>query len=632
MFPAPSPVGQGAFLCPQTINTMQNELHSRILPRHVRRLCALVVSFASALIGAAQTNGNANLVSPGGFAGDANHTGGVTGVATVGLRSDGKVGWQVTAAFYLTGAGQSMSNAGRVTFSIQGANSAGVTTGVTVSSQVDSWTASQRSGGTSKTFTGNGTIDLTGGYALLTLSASSSNTTVYPSTAGTALVKLVAWRRITFPYTATSSGYYGLVSSSGDGEVYDTFYLAAGASHTFTMLVASDDSSTWSVTQMDTNPAHYPDGYAGQEYSDGVNSWYTGFINTPVGSAQGYSDGTDVDLGGAANSDTPPGAAIKQTEISGPASPADQASGRPAGGPDVTISNTSDSGALTNGVYMTGVQGVVTAINRVETAVRAGGGSSGGGGSTDMTATNTKLDTISGKLTALDGVAGGIGTGITGYGAGDDALGDASSRGAAAAAGSGKYDGPLPTGTPGATVASSFVGTLGTASIGGHDVTLSLIPSAQWSDADSLLKGARPLLLWAACVAAAYQLGKVAADFVIGLSQVNAATVGVGPENMAPGVVQGKIWGAAGLITVAVAGGAALLVGVVDTVMGSMGVNFVGMLGPKDLSSVGGGLALLSQYVPLASLLVLWMLRTAAPYLMMPIYVGVSATIRFFGV
>jgi len=204
------------------------------------------------------------------------------------------------------------------------------------------------------------------------------------------------------------------------------------------------------------------------------------------------------------------------------------------------------------------------------------------------------------------------------------------SQAASAASAVGSYSGIRPS-----AGAPSIVGPSGSsvlnlgdlATIG--DQTLSLtLGSGGIGGTDDLLRWARPMFLLALCVGFMRGVSHHLTAYTAALPTVAAQDTAIGPENIVPGVAQGKTWGTAAAAVLVIFGGAAALVVLVDSAMRYYGDGIAGITSGWELPA-GDGLAWLDTMVPVVPALGLTLLGAAVPYLMAPTYLAAAAVLRF---
>jgi len=205
--------------------------------------------------------------------------------------------------------------------------------------------------------------------------------------------------------------------------------------------------------------------------------------------------------------------------------------------------------------------------------------------------------------------------------------------GATKAAQAVQYSGPSVTGN-GATVSTPNVPApqFPTWTVGNREITLSLFPETGgiWTSADALLVACRTLILIALAVFSVRSCNVVLQTYVASLMLVPQADSNVGIENMAPGIAQGKTWGAAaiivGIVVVAVAG-AVVWINLVVTSNSALSIG--SLLGGYSFTEVGYALTLLDRYLPIAAFVQFSVLRAAFGYFIAPVYLAAAAAIKF---
>lgn len=203
----------------------------------------------------------------------------------------------------------------------------------------------------------------------------------------------------------------------------------------------------------------------------------------------------------------------------------------------------------------------------------------------------------------------------------------------AASQDSASYTGQTPgNGSPGVSVSATPPGTLGLWSIGGHTVTVSLVPDAVWSAADSLLSACRPLLLWAAVLWFIWSCGTTLDGYIQSLPLVQAADAAVGLENFVPGAPQSKVWGSAAALVAAAVLATGTLVGILHAFALSQGYGITSLFESFNMATLASAFGVLEDYIPFAALANLYVFRVGFTFLCAPIYAGASSTMRFLKV
>jgi hypothetical protein len=144
----------------------------------------------------------------------------------------------------------------------------------------------------------------------------------------------------------------------------------------------------------------------------------------------------------------------------------------------------------------------------------------------------------------------------------------------------------------------------------------------------------RGLLLLAACVGFVYACSDTVNIYVAALGNSGAGggqALG-GIENAVPGVVQAKHLASASAVSLAVMAAAAAIVAFVDTVAGRYGVGIGSLLNAMDLGPIGPAYGFLDQFMPVAAITALAVLRAAFPYFVAPVYLAAANLARFLHV
>ena len=217
---------------------------------------------------------------------------------------------------------------------------------------------------------------------------------------------------------------------------------------------------------------------------------------------------------------------------------------------------------------------------------------------------------------------------LVGAGKGFDTAGTLS-QGSTQQASTPGYSGPSLSGNVTVHGTGGTLGELGNTDIGGHTISLSLLPTAQWSGADTLLKACRNLILLALVVWFTWECSKVLNTYVAALPQIPQADSNVGVENFAPGVSQGKTWASASIIVLTFMGTAASILAVLNAWLSSQGFGISSLFSSVDLGGLGTALTLLDQYMQCFAIVQFAILRAGISFVIGPIYLAAGSVIKF---
>jgi len=274
---------------------------------------------------------------------------------------------------------------------------------------------------------------------------------------------------------------------------------------------------------------------------------------------------------------------------------------------------------------------IVNKLNEVKAAVSSGGGGSG----TDMTGTNSRLDTVNQNLstanekaertaTATEGIKNLLRPSETFDTSG--ALTSASS----AATGAAAYDGPsVSSARASVSKATGGAPNLGTLTVGGSSVSFSFANFGSFEGAHDVLVYARGLILIALVVWLLRECGQDTSKFIIGLTSVNAQDSTTGVENMLPGISQTKIYAAAAAAVTVIVAAAAAMILAANSFASYYGVTVESLFANLDLTSLGAGIAILDTVVPVVPIIQILLFRAAFPYVLTPMFVAAASALKF---
>lgn len=201
--------------------------------------------------------------------------------------------------------------------------------------------------------------------------------------------------------------------------------------------------------------------------------------------------------------------------------------------------------------------------------------------------------------------------------AGTDGLGGAGSKVASQA----PYAALKPDGGAAVTASASSPGTLYTAQIGGRSIAIGFANLGDMIGNDVLIAG-RTILLLVFAIWFAGSAGRTVQQYLIGLGSADTGGSHMGPENLVPGMSQGKHWASAGIVLTAIFAAGAAMVVAVDAWMSGKGVGIASMLSGTNFSGIGAAWGLIDRYVPATAMIQLSIARWALPYTLAPLYTG----------
>jgi len=296
---------------------------------------------------------------------------------------------------------------------------------------------------------------------------------------------------------------------------------------------------------------------------------------------------------------------------------------------------TSSTSDFTIAAYREGVDKLGQTLKEIRDKPTGGGGTS-----VDLTATNTRLDSINANTDGLETSLAGINSALADIKTNTtpaaaptyDTAGIAgtmnSQRDAVLAAA--PYTGPASTGNN-VAVSGAVAPTFGvTVPIMGTTVKFSLDPAdmGEAKVGDDLIRACRPILLFGLVIAFLISCSGTLNVYVAAMGNNNPTAPGVGPENSLPGVVQAKGLVSAVSIALVMVGTLAVLMVFLDTIAGRYGFGIASILNALDLGPLGGIYGVLDRYFPIGPSVALALLAASFPYFVAPVYIIAANVVR----
>lgn len=122
--------------------------------------------------------------------------------------------------------------------------------------------------------------------------------------------------------------------------------------------------------------------------------------------------------------------------------------------------------------------------------------------------------------------------------------------------------------------------------------------------------------------------------YIVGLTMAPQSQVNNGPENVLPGVAQGKVALTAGVIVTITVAGCVALFAVIDTGIAMFGGTggIAGAIGTNFLGPFGQIMAFVDTFFPIGLAMTAWLVQVSLGFVIPPLYVGSCAVIRFLNV
>jgi hypothetical protein len=373
--------------------------------------------------------------------------------------------------------------------------------------------------------------------------------------------------------------------------------------------------------------------------SDADSTTVGGAFDTPTQVSQANVDPTSGDGGGITNIyNNSPVTVVRQTLDNKGGEVATSTNTGGATGADVAQA----SNAIAQTVKNTGAK-LDKSLAAIETAIKSQSGG-GGGGSTDMTATNAKLDTANTKLGDIKANLDAIKTDSASISsllhpannAHEDPTADATAQvtaanGATNGAGvttggtpnKGWLTGALPTSGP--SVTSSALPDDFVMDLGGQSLRVGVSETAMSGGASTVILALRGVLVLLLALMVGKKGGDLAMQYIIGMGNVDSGGANMAIENYVPGVAQAKQAIQATTVTGVMFGCSVALVGVVDLIINSMPESATtgglhGLLNSFSISGWGAAPALINRFVPMATVVYTFIQLIAMPYQMAAVY------------
>jgi hypothetical protein len=183
----------------------------------------------------------------------------------------------------------------------------------------------------------------------------------------------------------------------------------------------------------------------------------------------------------------------------------------------------------------------------------------------------------------------------------------------------------------GGSVPSTRPGLLGSWQIAGHDIKITMDPTdSYWNTAHNLLHACRELLLWAMVIAFCWDCMRYGKTFMANLPLIPQVTTASDfYQDKVPLLSMLKGWFSASVLVGASVIAIGLIIGLINSHVGSLGFSMTTIHQVKDMSATGGGGAILNDYVPLLAMCELAVARILFGVFTLPIYQAAAATIKF---